>query len=526
MQTAQWIIRKYLRQRITVCVIVAVCAFAITLGTRFISQRAINQNQIDSLTRHSIDRMDTLLQPLETKRAEMLALVGQPCEAIHLPLRKLAVTLQTVRSIALVKSGQLYCSSALGTRDVPIHTLQAQLPSRTPLLELTTDHSLLKGTPILIQWFPASADGKDGVLASINIDLISNIILESSPPLVSHMSLDVGRQHYQHETGITRQLVHSYEKTYTQHSSHFPFSISVLSPGVERLALKNLVSDLPLAIIMSVLFTWIAWLVTAGRLSFTREINMGIAGKEFSLYCQPQMDVRLQRCIGVEILLRWHNPRVGWIEPDVFIPIIETQNLIIPLTRYVISETAQRLHLFPQDPNFQIGINVSAPHFKNGHLLQDLHEYWFNVRPIQQLTIELTEREALHDVNYQMRNDLGHHQIKLAIDDFGTGNSSLSWLEMLHPDVLKIDKSFTKAIGTDAVNSTVMDLIIALGQRLNIELVAEGVETPEQASYLQQHGVHLLQGYWFAQPMRLEDFPQWLAERENSRLSSFDNDVQ
>ncbi|MFJ2975202.1 EAL domain-containing protein [Kluyvera sp. NPDC087067] len=514
MRNAQWVIRKYLRQRIAVCVIVAVCAFAITLGTRFISQRGINQNQIDSLIRHSIDRMDTLLIPLQTQRAEMLALVGQPCEAIHLPLRKLAVALQTVRSIALVKSGQLYCSSALGKRDVAIHSLQAQLPSRTPLLELTTDHSLLKGTPILIQWFPASADGKDGVLASLNIDLISNIILESSPPLIDQMSLNVGKLYFQHETGITDRLVSANDKIYSQQSARFPFSISVLSPGPERLALQNLLSELPLAIIMSVLFTWIAWLVTAGRLSFTREISMGIARKEFSLYCQPQMDARMQRCIGVEILLRWHNPRVGWIEPDVFIPIVETQNLIIPLTRYVISETAQRLHLFPQDPNFQIGINVAAAHFKNGRLLQDLQPYWFNFQPIQQLTVELTEREALHDVNYQMRSELGNQQIKLAIDDFGTGNSSLSWLEMLHPDVLKIDKSFTQAIGTDAVNSTVTDLIIALGQRLNIELVAEGVETPEQASYLQQHGVHLLQGYWFAHPMRIEEFPQWLAERE------------
>ncbi len=84
-------------------------------------------------------------------------------------------------------------------------------------------------------------------------------------------------------------------------------------------------------------------------------------------------------------------------------------------------------------------------------------------------------------------------------------------LETLRPDVLKIDKSFTAAIGSDAVNSTVTDIIIALGQRLNIELVAEGVETQEQAKYLRRHGVHILQGYLYAQPMPLRDFPKWLA---------------
>ncbi|HDG1682923.1 TPA: EAL domain-containing protein [Kluyvera ascorbata] len=521
MQSAQGIIRLYLHKRIAVCVIVALCAFALTLGIRFISQRSINQHQIDALTAHSVDRLNRILQPLKTQRAEMLALVGQPCEAIHLPLRKLAVMLQTVRSIALVKSGKLYCSSALGSRNIDVHSLQPQLPTKNPLLLLTTDHSLMIGSPILVQWFPASADGQDGVMVSINIDLISNIILESAPPLITHVSLNVADQHYQHDIGITGQLDSTDNQVYLRASTAFPFSVAALSPGPNRLALTNLVTDLPLALIMSVLFTWIAWLATAGRLSFSREINMGIAGKEFGLYCQPQMDARAQRCIGVEILLRWNNPRVGWVAPDVFIPIAETQNLIIPLTRYVISETAQRLHLFPQDSDFQIGINVAAPHFKNGKLLKDLKQNWFNVNPVQQLTVELTERDALNDVGYPLRSELGNHQIKLAIDDFGTGNSSLSWLEMLHPDILKIDKSFTSAIGTDAVNSTVTDIIIALGQRLNIELVAEGVETQAQALYLQQHGVHLLQGYLYAQPMPLEAFPEWLATHNklNSQIS-------
>ncbi|HGK4671340.1 TPA: EAL domain-containing protein [Kluyvera georgiana] len=518
MQTAQWIIRQYLRKRIAVCMVIAVCAFALTLGTRFISQRGENQKQLDQLTAHSVERLNKILQPLQSRRSDMLALVGQPCQAIHLPLRKLAVALQTVRSIALVKAGKLYCSSALGARDVALHSLQPQLPSRLPLLALTLDHSLIVGTPILIQWYPVSDDGQDGVMVSINIDLISNIILEPSPPLINRISLNVGDLNYQHGPGINNALSPGDDKIYTRTSTAFPFSISALSPGPARLALRNLITDLPLAIIMSVLFTWIAWLATAGRLSFSREINMGIAGKEFSLYCQPQMDARMQRCIGVEILLRWHNPRVGWVEPDVFIPIAETQNLIIPLTRYVISETAKKLHLFPNDRAFQIGINVAAAHFKHGRLLKDLQQHWFSYQPVQQLTIELTERDAPHDVSYPLRSELGNHQVKLAIDDFGTGNSSLSWLEMLHPDVLKIDKAFTAAIGTDAVNSAVTDIIIALGQRLNIELIAEGVETQEQALYLQRHGVHLLQGYLFSPPMPLADFPRWLAENEAEKV--------
>ncbi|VDZ78484.1 cyclic diguanylate phosphodiesterase (EAL) domain protein [Salmonella bongori] len=92
----------------------------------------------------------------------------------------------------------------------------------------------------------------------------------------------------------------------------------------------------------------------------------------------------------------------------------------------------------------------------------------FSAEPVQQLVLELTERDALLDVDYRLRRELHCKGVKLAIDDFGTGNSSLSWLEKLRPDILKIDKSFTAAIGTDAVNSTVTDIIIALGQKLNM----------------------------------------------------------
>lgn len=239
---------------------------------------------------------------------------------------------------------------------------------------------------------------------------------------------------------------------------------------------------------------------------------MGLAAGEFELFCQPLVNAQTQRCVGVEILLRWNNPRQGWISPEIFIPLAEEHNLIIPLTRFVLIETVRHLAMFPGAQDFHIGINVAASHFRNGVLLQDLNRVWFSAKPAQQLMIELTERDSLLEVDYLIVDELHCKGVKLAIDDFGTGTNSLSWLEKLNPEVLKIDKSFTAAIGTDAVNSTVTDIIIALGQRLDIELVAEGVETKDQASYLRRHGVNILQGFLYAEPMPLRHFPKWLAE--------------
>ncbi|MEH0884796.1 EAL domain-containing protein [Enterobacter sp. UNJFSC 003] len=512
MQNAQTIIKDYRRKRVIVCVTVALLTLILTLGIRFISQRNVNQERILDFTTHTIRSLDNVLLSLENRRETLQALVGQSCQQAHLALRKQAAILQTVRSIALIKDGILFCSSIFGNRNVPLRTLQPLLPAREPKLILSTDQSLLKGSPILIQWYPTNENGEDGVMEVVNIDLITKMILEPQRPLITDVVLTVGDRALRYGKLVTETLVQDDSDTQlVLGSTRYPFSITVRGPGPGEMALKNLPTQLPLALMLSMLVGYIAWLATARRMSFTWEINVGIAAREFELFCQPLMNARTQECVGVEILLRWNNPRQGWISPEVFIPLAEEHNLIIPLTRYVIAETVRQIDYFPASKGFQIGINVAASHFRRAILLQDLNRAWFSTGPVQQLVVELTERDNLLDVDYRIVRELHRKGVKLAIDDFGTGNSSLSWLEKLHPDVLKIDKSFTAAIGTDAVNSTVTDIIIALGQRLNIELVAEGVETEEQSRYLRRHGVHILQGFYYAHPMPLREFPKWLA---------------
>ncbi|EBY0374793.1 cyclic diguanylate phosphodiesterase [Salmonella enterica subsp. enterica serovar Toulon] len=513
MQTAQRIINHYRRNRFIVCTICALVTLILTLSIRFISERNLNHHRTVAFANHAVDALDNVLHPLLVGRNILLPLLELPCATAHLPLRKQAARLQTIRSIGLVKEGILYCSSIFGARNTPIRQLQPDLPAAGDLLLLSTDQSLLKGSPILIQWYPASADGQDGVMEIVNIGLLTTMLLEPQQPQITSASLTVGKRHLLYGRGVVDTLpeLKKDEERYQLSSRHFPFTISVSGPSAGVLAFKHLPTQLPLAVLLSLLIGYIAWLATASRMSFSWEINLALAEREFELFCQPLLNARTQQCTGVEILLRWNNPRQGWISPDVFIPIAEEHNLIAPLTRYVIAETIRQRHYFPINHQFHIGINVAASHFRHGVLLKDLNQYWFSAEPVQQLVLELTERDALLDVDYCLMRELHRKGVKLAIDDFGTGNSSLSWLEKLRPDILKIDKSFTAAIGTDAVNSTVTDIIIALGQRLNIELVAEGVENQTQAQHLRQHGVQMLQGYLYAKPMPISEFPQWLA---------------
>lgn len=322
MQTAHKVITTYRRKRIVVCLIVALLTLTTTLVIRFISQRSLNQQRIQTVTDQMVLAMDKILLPLESHHASMLSFVGQPCRDVHLPLRKLAASLQTVRTIALVKSDILYCSSIYGERNINLHQRQPMLPSNRPLLAFSTDGSLLVGSPVLIRWYPVSLSGADGVMLMINIELLGELILNAKSPLITGIGLQVGDKSFIYGLGLVdRDAIPGERIIYRQSSSQFPFTINVSGPGASAIALNDLPAELPLALILTLLMTGIAWLITAGRLSFSREISLGIASREFELWCQPLEDARSQRCCGVEILLRWNNPRRGKISPTFLFPL-------------------------------------------------------------------------------------------------------------------------------------------------------------------------------------------------------------
>lgn len=182
MQKAQRIIKTYRRNRMIVCTICALFTLVATLSVRFISQRNLNQQRVILFANHAVEELDNILQPLQAGREMLLPLIGLPCSVTHLPLRKQAAKLQTVRSIGLVQNGTLYCSSIFGYRNVPVHDIQADLPAPQALLRLTTDRVLIKGSPVLIQWYPSQSHTGDGVLEMINIDLLTTMLLEPQLP--------------------------------------------------------------------------------------------------------------------------------------------------------------------------------------------------------------------------------------------------------------------------------------------------------------------------------------------------------
>lgn len=273
MQKAQRIIKTYRRNRMIVCTICALFTLVATLSVRFISQRNLNQQRVILFANHAVEELDNILQPLQAGREMLLPLIGLPCSVTHLPLRKQAAKLQTVRSIGLVQNGTLYCSSIFGYRNVPVHDIQADLPAPQALLRLTTDRVLIKGSPVLIQWYPSQSHTGDGVLEMINIDLLTTMLLEPQLPQIRNASLTVADRHLLYGDGLVDALppLNGNER-YQVSSQNFPFTISVSGPGATALALHHLPSQFPLAVLLSLLVGYIAWLATAHRMSFSREL--------------------------------------------------------------------------------------------------------------------------------------------------------------------------------------------------------------------------------------------------------------
>ena len=505
---------QFRRKRLLIATLVTFLVLSLALVFRFFAEKKSIEQQSQQFAEVAVQRFDRMFSPLDVTADHSLSIIGQDCRQAQTKLIERLASLQIIRSSALVDNDRIYCSSIFGETDKSLSTTWPHLNATQRML-LTHDKHLLKGSPVLLLWTAHHQNPHSGVLQMINIELLINYLLEPNLPWIERVVFTVDGNSMEYGNPLIEPVFPAEDQSSLEaHSLRYPFSITLLGPPSTHIALMRLPSQLPLALMLSLLMGYIVWLAIANRMSPSWQISNGISGREFIVYCQPLINARTGQCDGIELLLRWNNPRQGWIPPDVFIPLAEQQNVIAPLTRFVLSETVRCLPVLPAHAGFHVAINISASHFRDQEIITDLKNIWWPAQPKLQLIVELTERDALPAVDQQVVTLLHDAGVKLAIDDFGTGHSSLSYLKTLNPDVLKIDKVFTAAIGTDAINATVTDMVISLAQRLNIALIAEGVETAEQAEYLRERGVDVLQGYHYARPMPLDDFPFWLKQQQ------------
>ena len=249
------------------------------------------------------------------------------------------------------------------------------------------------------------------------------------------------------------------------------------------------------------------------RLELRSDLQHALALGQLELHYQPVVRLAGREILGVEALLRWNHPKRGTIPPNQFIPVAEETGLIIPMGRWVLESACRegvRLHeQFPRRNPLTISVNLSVRQLQSETLISDVRSALeLSGLPASSLVLEITESLMLADTDFAMQQlyELKSLGIRLAMDDFGTGYSSLSYLSRFPVDILKMDRSF---VGSDE-NEALTSAIIALGASLSLDVVAEGIELPEQASSLQALGCEIGQGFLFARPMNSEALADFL----------------
>ena len=246
------------------------------------------------------------------------------------------------------------------------------------------------------------------------------------------------------------------------------------------------------------------------------DLRAGIDAGEMEVWYQPIHDARDRRILGAEALVRWRHPRRGLVMPDSFIPLAEQTGLIEPMTEQVLAQVRGDLHALHQLPEgFRISINLARQHLSDDRLLALVDRTFGATTRLDNLSFEITERELLANVAEQARKvvvTLTERGADVALDDFGTGYSGLSHLRHLPLHYIKIDRSFVWAMDTEAVTATLVDSIISLARSLQIDLIAEGVETEGQREHLLKLGVVRQQGWLYGKAMPFEALRDVLAK--------------
>ncbi|NOQ79675.1 MAG: EAL domain-containing protein [Gammaproteobacteria bacterium] len=248
------------------------------------------------------------------------------------------------------------------------------------------------------------------------------------------------------------------------------------------------------------------------RLEIEAQLHSALENKEFYLVYQPKVDLHSRQTIGFEALLRWQNPKFGFVSPATFIPVLERSGLINEVGLWTIHEVVEQIknNCFKE---LMISINLSPLQFRNPHFFEEIKAELKN-NQISPSQIEFEVTESLMMDNFESSKEklqqLHHLDCSIALDDFGTGYSSLSYLTQLPIDVLKVDRSFITNIDQYPQQQAMLESILFMTKKLQVTTIIEGVETDEELNEIKQLGGSIIQGYYFSKPLKDNEISNWL----------------
>ncbi|AZC38239.1 EAL domain-containing protein [Pseudomonas chlororaphis] len=500
-------IKRHKRMAVNICLSVLIGTFPIVCGIvtlHSLANRTLEQ-QSESATKAAIQQFNAMLDSAEGATSDTYRLAGSPCEDVQFLLREQATQRLFVRTVGVTLNDEFYCSSLFGKffeHIRPTDYVNGQLL-------LSFGNVVTPDIPVLIY---RKSENEKGALAVIDGRYVKNVLQHTGKG--GNSVLIVGPRWMSSSGHVFTAEHKKFPIAETRISSKkyfFSVASGFNSGEVLRHIEKNYIDLFGVFIFLGLsagAFTY--W--TLGRaIPPSQELKRALSAGEFIPYIQPIVSAEDESWIGAEILMRWNHSSDGLVSPDLFIPYAEHSGLIVPMTQSIMMQVAKQLAPISQklSKGFHIGFNISNHHCHDIELIHDC-QYFLNAFPKDSITLvlEITEREIIEPgaTTYELFDRLNNMGVKIALDDFGTGHSSLDYLRKFKVDYLKIDKSFVSMIGEDSLSTHIIESILALSEKINLSVVAEGIETPEQQKYLKERKVKYLQGYLYSRPLPLDIF--------------------
>lgn len=497
------------------------CA-AIVYAARYV---AVSQQQerAESIAADVLRRTHRVSEQMRSAFAELgTSPDGVTCSERHMDLmRRMVVKSNMLIDVGFANGNQLLCSS-FGHKSIELGP-PSYVSGVGNVIRIDVPHPMLPDSRLLV-----ITDPKTGITAQIHGQSVLDVSTRDAELTVGVLGWTQQRalmQRGRFEPAWRKWMGEAFEKSQMdgqvmvaiKRSPHYDYAAFVGIPGSEirqhwqRIALVLS----PMGVVTALALLWVLRQYMRQQSSMPSAIRQALGSNDFFLVYQPIVDLQSGALVGAEALLRWRREGGELVSPDIFIPVAERHHLIRQVTDKVLSllerDAAQLLR---DHPDFYIAVNLSADDFNNADLPGRLHELVVRMGVRRgALHVEATERVFMNqDLVKRNLKALRAQGIPVAIDDFGTGYSSLAYLTYLEVDCMKIDKAFVDTIGTESATSHVVAHIIEMAKSLRLTMVAEGVETREQAAYLRAHGVQLAQGWHFSKPVSVEQLRLCLSD--------------
>ncbi|ENJ4070358.1 EAL domain-containing protein [Enterobacter hormaechei] len=452
----------------------------------------------------------------------------QPCESVLQQMTENGALTPYIRSTGLVRNGILICSSLTGSTQKSVESaygIPVSAPVGSLIIKTTEGTSAVPVSEAVVYAYGASNDIT--AFSVVDAQYITDLMrsLEDENHSIQQLRFNDGPVISGHKK--TLPDIKMFKAAFRSDLSQAQLQIFTPPQSLRRYILRNLLFLGPLSLMLTfaILYLWNTWELR--RMSLSDEIKKGIENGEFRVHYQPICDSATGACSGAEALIRWQRNDGKSISPIVFIRAAEEDGLIVSLTQHLFGLIEQDVKTWQVEAPFHLGVNIAVPHLMNRSFIADVLRLWVSLDAAFRLVLEITERGLVEDTGTASAklHELRKKGCFVAVDDFGTGYCSLSLLQTLPVDYLKIDKIFIDSLTSAGVDTPVLDTIVNLSKRLGLTTIAEGVTTTHQVDWLNENQVTYVQGYYYGRPMPAADFYKWYSANSTRVKDEFVTDI-